>query len=276
MQSVENILEILKRQRSMDFSGYRIPMLERRLQKRVHNTKTKNLKGYLEYINENQDELDHLIDVFTINVSRFFRNSLTFEYISKHILPDLLTKTEFSNKNNNIRIWSAGCSTGEEPYSIAILLNEFEKKEHKNFNANIFATDIDKKALSKAHAGMYTLESVKKIKYGILTKYFTENKGSYIIDDQITSMVQFSKYDLTDKKISVPAASIFGGFDIVLCRNVLIYFNPEFQKIIFDKLYKSLNNNGYLILGEAETPSEGYKHKFRRENKFCKIYRKIG
>ncbi len=87
-------------------------------------------------------------------------------------------------------------------------------------------------------------------------------------------MVQFSFYDLLDKNRFVPPDSIFGGFDIVLCRNVLIYFDLDYQKIIFNKLYRSLNKNGYLVLGEAEVPVEGFKHKFRRENKCCKIYRK--
>lgn len=274
MDILKDIINILKQERNMDFSGYRIPMLERRIQKRINTTKSKNLQNYLGYINEHQDELDNLIDVFTINVSRFFRNSLTFEYINKQLMPKLLKTKE--NSNRNLRIWSAGCSTGEEAYSMAILLNEFEKKEQKSFNTNIFATDIDRKALKTALAGIYKLDSVKKIKYGILTKYFTENKGSYIIDDQISSMVQFSFFDMIDKKSSVPPASIFGGFDVVLCRNVLIYFNPDFQKIIFDKLYKSLNKDGYLILGEAETPVSGFKKKFIRENRFCKIYRKIG
>ena len=275
MESLKDILNILKEKRSMDFSGYRVSMLERRIQKRIYNTKSKNLKDYLEYLNENYDEVDNLIDVFTINVSRFFRNSLTFEYIAKIVIPDLLSY--ITNENNkSLRIWSAGCSTGEEAYSMAIIIDEFQRKEHTILNLNIFATDIDKKALTHAVAGSYDFESIKKLKYGIFLRYFTEDKDSYIINDELKKMVQFSFYDLIDNNSTVPSDSIFGGFDLVLCRNVLIYFNLEFQKIIFNKLYKSLNKNGYLILGEAEVPIEGFKHKFRRENKFCKIYRKIG
>lgn len=272
---LKSILSLLKEQRGFDFSGYRTSMLERRVQKRVFASQSKNLDDYLSYLKEHPLELDNLIDVFTINVSRFFRNSLSFAYIIKIIIPDLfLTKTK--EKDNSLRIWSAGCSFGEEPYSMAIILNEFLKKEDRNIRLDIFATDIDKKAIKRASVGTYGFESIKTVKYGILKKYFSQVDEKFILAPEIKQMVQFSFYDLLDKNHLVPPDSIFGGFDIVLCRNVLIYFEPSHQKIIFNKLYKSLNKNGYLILGEAETPIEGFKHKFRKENKNSKIYRKIG
>lgn len=272
---LKSILSLLKEQRGFDFSGYRTSMLERRVQKRVFASQSKNLDDYLSYLKEHPLELDNLIDVFTINVSRFFRNSLSFAYIIKIIIPDLfLTKTK--EKDNSLRIWSAGCSFGEEPYSMAIILNEFLKKEERNIRLDIFATDIDKKAIKRAAVGTYGFESIKTVKYGILKKYFSQVDEKFILAPEIKQMVQFSFYDLLDENHLVPPDSIFGGFDIVLCRNVLIYFEPSHQKIIFNKLYKSLNKNGYLILGEAETPIEGFKHKFRKENKNSKIYRKIG
>ncbi len=274
MQSLNQILKVLKEQRGIDFSAYRKEMIERRLNKRIYNTKNRNTDNYLKYLNNNPDEVDKLIDVFTINVSRFFRNSLTFEFINKIVIPELYSS---KNKNNNssLRIWSAGCSFGEEPYSMAIMLKEFQRKEKTKFNLNIFATDIDKKALEKAKLGRYNIESIRKLKYAILLKYFTKGGDDYLIDKEIRRMVQFSYYDMLDNKRTVPSDSIFGGFDIVLCRNVLIYFNTDSQKIIFRKLFNSLNKDGYLIIGEAEVPVEGFRHKLRRENKFVKIYRKI-
>lgn len=272
---LKKILDYLKEQRGFDFSGYRTSMLERRIQKRVYATCSKNLDDYFKYVSRFPVELDKLIDVFTINVSSFFRNSLSFEYINKIIIPDLL-QFKNSNKDNNIRIWSAGCSFGEEPYSMAIILNEIISKEEVDIRTNIFATDIDKKAIKRAADGSYAFESIKNVKFGTFQKYFTQTKNKFQLDTEIKKMVQFSFYDLLDKNRLVPPDSIFGGFDIVLCRNVLIYFEPEYQKIIFNKLYKSLNKNVYLILGEAEVPTEGFKHKFSRENKCCKIYRKIG
>ncbi|MBU1013644.1 MAG: protein-glutamate O-methyltransferase CheR [Bacteroidetes bacterium] len=273
--ALKNILNFLNDQRGFDFTGYRTAMLERRIQKRLYTTKIQNIDDYLSFLHEDPDELDYLIDVFTINVSRFFRNSLSFEHIRKTIIPEVFLD-KIKAQDQHLRIWSAGCSFGEEPYSMAILINEFVEKEKLSMDLSIFATDIDKKALKRASEGSYTANSIKNVKYGLIEKYFTFNHDRFEIDPKIKKMVRFSFYDMLDKHHSVPSESIYGGFDLVLCRNVLIYFELEHQKLIFNKLYKSLNPNGYLILGEAEVPIEGFKHKFNRVNNCCKIYRKIG
>jgi len=273
--ALKNILNFLIEQRGFDFTGYRTAMLERRIQKRLYTTKIQNIEDYSNFLHEDPNELDCLIDVFTINVSRFFRNSLSFEYIRKAIIPELFLD-KIKAHDQNLRIWSAGCSFGEEPYSMAILINEFVEKEKMSMNLSIFATDIDKKALKRASEGRYNPNSIKNVKYGLIEKYFTLNDDYFEIDPKIKKLVQFSFYDLIDKYHSVPSESIYGGFDLVLCRNVLIYFELEHQKLIFNKLYKSLNPNGYLVLGEAEVPIEEFKHKFKRVNNCCKIYRKLG
>ena len=272
---LNKILSHLKEQRGFDFSGYRLSMLERRIQKRVYSINSKGLDDYYEYLKNHSEELEHLFDVLTINVSSFFRNCLAFELVSKMIIPEIFS-TKIKENFNSLRIWSAGCSFGEEPYSMAILISELLEQEESTIQPTIFATDIDKKALKRASLGSYDVNSISEVKYGLLNKYFTKDGDNYKIDSQIKNKVQFSFYDLLDKNRLVPPDSIFGGFDIVLCRNVLIYFEPEFQNIIFNKLYKSLNKNGILILGEAEVPIDEFKNKFRREYKCCKIYRKIG
>ncbi len=271
MESNDKIIKLLHEKRGFDFSGYRGAMIERRLQKRIYATKSENKDEYYNYLLQNPDEFDLLIDVFTINVSRFFRDAPTFEYLSKIIIPDL-----FLSKENSLRIWSAGCSFGEEPYSVAILLNEFLKKEKFKKDIHIFATDLDKKALAKASIGTYNFDSIKDTKYGILKDYFTPDGNQFTIDPEIKKRIQFSFFNLLDKNHLSPPESIFGGFDLVLCRNVLIYFEPEYQKEIFIKLHKSIKMNGYLILGEAEVPNQEIISKFRRETNCSKIYRKIG
>jgi chemotaxis protein methyltransferase CheR len=273
-QKLKYILSILKEQRAFDFTGYHESMLERRVQKRINATNNKKIDDYLEYLNHHPDELDKLIDVFTINVSRFFRNSLSFEYIRKIIIPSIILKKIQAN-DNSLRVWSASCSYGEEPYSMAILINEFLKKEKISLNLNIIATDLDKNALKTASAGKYNYDSIKNAKYSIVDNYFTKKDDLFTISPEIKEMVQFSFFDLLDKKHSVPPDSIYGEFDIVFCRNVLIYFNLEYQELIFDKLYKSMNKNSYLVLGEAEVPVEAFKNKFKRENRIAKIYKKV-
>ena len=198
-----------------------------------------------------------------------------FECFSSKILPTLEFE-KIKKKDNSIRIWSSGCSTGEEPYSVAIMLKEYLEKESLSFDVSIFATDIDKKALKTAVEGKYNYDKIKDIKYSVLNKYFNIKGDLYTLKNEIRQMVQFSFFDILDKKHFAPTESIFGNFDIVLCRNVLIYFDHNHQEIIFNKLYKSLNFNGYLILGEAEIPIEKYVNAFKKEYECCKIYRKKG
>ncbi len=274
MNTLNHILKLLAEKRGFDFSGYRRPMLERRTQKRMFKTNCGKPAEYLEYLQNNTEELDELIDAFTINVSNFFRNPLVFEYLERIVLHTIINSITLK-KDELLRIWSAGCSRGEEAYSIAMAVNEFLKKEKTALDTIIFATDIDKKALSKGRSGVYDKQSLYNLKLGMAESYFKEESGKYIIDDELKKTVKFSFFNLLDINHIFPPESIYGSFDMVFCRNVLIYFERESQGVIFDKLYKSLKINGFLILGEAELPPTELKGKFRRESKCCKIYKKI-
>ena len=269
----EHILNYLNEKRRVNFFGYRTSMVERRVQQRFPSTKCKNYNDYLHYLQENPDETDNLIDFLTINVSRFFRDTLTFEYIADRILPAIVYEKKKA-ADNSIRVWSAGCAKGEESYSIAILIHELYEKEALKTNISIFATDIDGKILKEAQKAAYSFESIKSIKYRLLKKYFSPKGEAFQLMLVIRNLVSFSVYDILDKKSYAPPESIFGGFDIVLCRNVLIYFDTEHQDRIFEKLYRSLVPKGYLVLGEAEIPSINYQGRFRKVNDCCHIYQK--
>lgn len=271
---IKKILDLLHKVRGYDFTGCSMPMLNRRIEKRIFATKTDSFNSYLKFLQITPEEFDALVDVLTINVSKFFRNPIYFEYLFKIIIPLIVSK-KLKNNDSYIRIWSAGCAAGEEPYSIAINIYEYLEKEIEKFNISIFATDIDENSLAIARKGKYNFDSIEEVKTGILKKYFTCTKDGYIINSKIKEMIDFSFFDLLDKKKSVPPESIFGGFDIVLCRNVLIYFNTDYHKIIFGKIAKALNPGGYLILGEAEVISEEFTNIFKRVSRCCKIYRKI-
>jgi len=157
---------------------------------------------------------------------------------------------------------------------LAILINELLSKEGVAMNLHIFATDIDENTLKGARKAVYPPSSVENIKHRLLTKHFTPVGASFRLIAEIKDLVTFSLYDMLDKKRSVPQESVFGNFDLVLCRNLLIYFNTEYQETIFEKLHRSLARDGYLILGEAETPTITYQRHFRRVIDFSPIYRK--
>ena len=267
------ILTILKERENFDFEAYKKPMLVRRINNRIIQTYAESPEKYIEFLKHDNNESKELLNNFMINVSHFFRDPMLSEFLKSYVIPELVTQTNLTGQNT-LRIWSAGCSRGEEAYTLAILLHEFFEKETKKISIDFFATDYDNTALNSAQNGRYTIESLGETKSKYIQKYFTQSEGKYEICSTIKSMVKFSEYNLIDKNSYVPSESIFGNFDLVLCRNVLIYFNENYQKLIFDKLYKSLSPNKILVLGEAEVPPQSFKEKFQRINDYCKIYRK--
>lgn len=272
-KGLKPILDYLMEKRGFDFSGYHPAMLERRIGKRLTATTCKEFSDYLSCLQENPAELDRLLDVITINVSRFFRDTLTFELIADRILPEIV-REKTRGRDQSLRVWSAGCAMGEEPYTLAILIHELLEKEGLEMNLHLFATDIDGRILNDAGKAVYPLASVHHMKYRLLTKYFTPEGTSFRLIPEIKKLVAFFLYDMLDKKHSVPTESVFGNFDLVLCRNLLIYFNTEYQETIFARLHHSLAENGYLILGNAEAPTMTYRHHFDRVFDFSPIYRK--
>jgi chemotaxis protein methyltransferase CheR len=257
--------------RGLDFSGYHPAMLERRVKQRLFFAGCDDVTGYYAFLLNNPGEIDNLLDAITINVSRFFRDSLTFELIADQILPTLARK-KMNRNETSLRIWSAGCARGEEPYSMAILIRELRNKEGWPEHVHFFATDIDPKALAAADKAQYPPESLKNVKLRLLNKYFSRHGNLFALNPEIREMVTFSRYDLLDKARGVPPESVFGDFDLVLCRNVLIYFNLHYQVRIFERLYRALSPNGFLMLGMAETPPENFRTHFQRVFTFSQIY----
>ena len=271
--SLKPILDYLMEKRGFDFSGYHPAMLARRIGHRVADLNCKDFNDYLFHVKNNPDETDRLLDVITINVSRFFRDTLTFELLADRILPAIVLE-KARRQDPSLRIWSAGCAMGEEPYSVAILIHELLRKEGLMMNLHMFATDIDAKILEGAAKAVYPLSSVENIKYRLLARYFTPAGDCFRLVPEIRDQVNFSLYDMLDKKHMVPPESIFGNFDLVLCRNLLIYFNTDYQDTLFAKLHHALAPNGILILGEAEAPTLKYQRYFNRITDFGPIYRK--
>jgi chemotaxis methyl-accepting protein methylase len=267
------ILDFLSEKRGFDLAGCHREMLVRRIGKRLAATACGDFGEYLACLRRDTNELDRLIDVVTINVSRFFRDSLTFELIADRILP-VMVREKAGVGDSSPRIWSAGCAGGQEPYSVAILLHELQEKEGRKLDLHLFATDIDAGALKVAREALYTLSDVEHMKHRLLLKYFAPEGASFRLVSEIRAAVHFSLFDMLDKQRGVPHESVFGGFDMVFCRNLLIYFNPEYQVRIFEKLHHALARNGYLIRGEAETPPPTLRHLFKRVFEFSPIYRK--
>ncbi|MFP4487694.1 MAG: CheR family methyltransferase [Bacteroidales bacterium] len=271
---LKKILADLEKNRGFDFSGATRGMIERRVQTRMSKTGTDNYAEYFDYIQSEPGEYDRLIDVLTINVSRFFRDPLCFGYLEKIIIPPLIEK-KLGNNEHELRIWTAGCASGEEAYTMAIIMADMLDRTKDPVNVSIFGTDINEKSLQSARKGIYSVSALEEIKFGLLGKYFVYHPDkNYTVIPRIRDSVYFSSYDLLDRKTGVPRDSLFGGFDIVLCRNVLIYYEKDIQEIIFKKLLRSLNPGGILMLGEAEMPDNSVAPAFSNASRYCKIFMK--
>lgn len=269
---ITTIIELLRRIRGVDFTGYAPALLERQVRRRMADSGHADLAGYGAHLLAAPAELDRLLDAFTVNVSSFFRNPLPFDYLAERILPGLMAAKK-QQKSATLRIWCAGCSFGAEPYSVAIVIHELQQKESLQVESYIFATDIDTSVLQKAREGTYPAESIENVNFRQLKKYFHEEEGLFKLDPLIKKMVNFSVHNLLDSHTYVPPESVFGAFDLVFCRNVLIYLEKDRQEIVFDKLYHALAAGGYLVLGEVETPPPRFAGSFRPVCD-CHIYRK--
>ncbi|MEZ4525894.1 MAG: protein-glutamate O-methyltransferase CheR [Desulfobacterales bacterium] len=268
----EMMLKKLLMLRGLDFSGYRRETLFRRIEARLEYLGIPP-ENYPQYFDQNPAETDRLIDVLVVNVSFFFRDPLCFELIGQQILPRIIGEKKKRN-SREIRVWSAGCANGEEAWSLAIFIAEALRYETEIWFPFVFATDISKEALKTASIGSYRRESFAQTRLGILDRYFTRKNDGYEIRTELRRMVRFSRDDLTSDQRVAPAESIFGAFDLILCRNVLIYFSADLQNKVQRKLIMALNRGGYLVLGTAESPAWDTDSGMHTVDRNCRIFRK--
>lgn len=274
---INALLEVLKKIRGIDFSGYRQEVIKQRISARMTVLRMKDPRAYLTLITDNRHECDALINAITINASWFFRDPLVFEIIEQTLLPGIIIRKQ-ELKSREIRIWSVGCAAGEEAFSTAILVHRVMERWPAaiDWKPYIFATDIDTDALEKAKTGVYSRESFESTKLGILDRYFIarENVPAYEVRSFIKDMVSFSIDDCTSPGHIAPANSVFGTFDLVLCRNVLVYFSPELQANVLNKMNKTITPGGYLILGDCESLTGEIEREFLTSDSRNKIFQK--
>ena len=238
--------DIIYKEAGIKLADVKKILMQSRLIKRLRDLKLDNFTEYHEYLLNNYEvEKINFINAITTNKTDFFRENDHFEFMKKKILP------EFENKKEKeLRIWSAGCSTGEEPYTIAITLLEY-------FNGRIspelliLATDIDTQVLDKAQDGNYPADHLAEVDPKYLKTYFTRNENSkgdfYRVKDQLKEIVYFRRLNLLSEEYPMKKK-----FDIIFCRNVIIYFDRETQKKLFEKYHSFLKDDGYLLIGHSE------------------------
>jgi two-component system CheB/CheR fusion protein len=263
---LHSILERVNRQASIDFHAYKTSTILRRISRRMAVTRSRTMREYHDYLYAHPEEVGELVKAFLINVTQFFRDPEAFAYLRSEILPRLIAQARY--RDRVLRFWAAGCATGEEPYSLAMLLTDLLGAELPEWSVKIFATDVDEAAINFARRGLYSENLLKSVPPEYRERFFERVDQGYRISKTLRQMVIFGQQDLSR---SAP----FPRIDLVLCRNVLIYFTPELQEYVLNQFAFSLSPNGYLFLGKAETvrPTQSF---YELVNKHWKVYRCTG
>jgi len=245
------IIDYVLRTHGVDTSKYEPTFLNKSIQNRMSKTHCSSVEEYHALMVDNMNEVDRFIDSLQICYTDFFRNTLTFSVLEKVILPSLVVKTMNSNRNE-IRIWSSACASGQETYSLAMILNEFSNGKGGKINYRIFATDQSEMQLLEAELGEYTESEVNSLSLKRVNRWFTKQGEKYVVKPELKEHIEFSVFDLLNEKFSCPPTSIYGDFDLVFCANLLFYYQPEYRKKMIEKGRNCMARNGYLITGETE------------------------
>ncbi|NVO18494.1 MAG: PAS domain-containing protein [Bacteroidetes bacterium] len=240
---LSKVISILRDHRGVDFSNYKEATIIRRLEKRISINRFDQIDDYVRFLADNPKEINFLFNELLIGVTRFFRDEDAFNKLSDEVLGNLFKQI---SENDALRLWVAGCSTGEEAYSIAILLKEYMQKNSILKDVKIFATDIDTRSLEYAGTGLYPDSIASDISPDRINKYFTHKGERYQVNDSIRSMVIFARHNI----LQDPP---FSKIDLISCRNLLIYLNNHVQQKVLAMFYLSLVPSGYLFLGSSES-----------------------
>jgi two-component system, chemotaxis family, CheB/CheR fusion protein len=238
----EALLEYIKRSRGFDFTGYKRSSLMRRVNRRMQVVQIQDYSNYLDYLEVHPEEFSHLFNTLLINVTSFFRDRPTWDYLSSEIIPRILSRKDLKEP---IRVWTAGCASGEEAYTIAIALADLMGAEQFRERVKIYATDVDEEALNQARQATYLSRELSGLTTQQIEEFFEQTDDRYTFRKDLRRAVIFGRHDLIQ---DAPISKI----DLLVCRNTLMYFNAETQSRILARFHFALRDSGFMFLGKAE------------------------
>jgi chemotaxis methyl-accepting protein methylase len=257
------LLERIHRDRGLECEAYKVNYFKRRIAVRMRACGVRTYDQYIGVLAADAGEYDHLLDALTINVTKFYRNAETWEYLRAHVLPTL-----WAERCGPMMCWSAGCASGEEPYTLAMLVCELEGGELATVDdALIDATDIDRTSLERARAGTFGMGVFDELPPSLTVRYTTGNDPRMVVE-RIRRLVRFSRHDLLRDEPPAPP------YDLIMCRNVVIYLDRTTQERLFDRMCDALRTGGYLVLGRVETLVGDARDRLSLESARERVYRK--
>ncbi len=248
----ERLTDLIYRKAGIRFEQKKIYYIAKRLEKRMAALESETVMDYIRHLkfsDRDGREMQELLNTLTINETYFFRDFNQLQAFAEDSL-DAVVSRKAACGDHRLRIWSAGCSSGEEPYTLGIILREMID-DIRGWDVKIIATDIDEVILDKARKGIYMSRSIKDVPGEYLEQYFTRSSGFYHVKQKIKDMVRFDYLNLNDRAV----LRKYRGFDFIFCRNVLIYFDDVSRRRVVDHYYMALNPGGYIFLGSAESPA---------------------
>lgn len=265
---LRNLIIKVKIRTGIDLGQYKDSYIARRLSTRMKVLGAPTYRKYASLLDTMPGEYDKVVDAFTINVSEFFRDRETFRVIREQVLPAII-KEKTDTGRRSLRIWSSACACGEEVYSVSMIVNDLLGKDYDQFTIRLYASDIDDACMERAKEGVYDPTSMKNVDKKYLDRFTHPAPGGKIaVNDEIKRNVVFRHYDLI-------AGTAFGSFfDLVLCRNVMIYFSEPQKKKLIQSFHNALNGGGYLVIGKTETLVGDTRSTFVPFNSIERIYRK--
>jgi chemotaxis protein methyltransferase CheR len=247
-EDVRRLCEFLYRRTGMLFEDSKRYYIDRRLAERIAAVGVASFEAYFALLRSDAgSEIEHLVNAFTVNETYFYREDHQLRCMTSDLLPDIVARKP---PGEPIRIWSVPCSTGEEPYSIGIWLME-NFRDVDSYDIEIVGSDIDTRALEAAAEGSYGARALMRLPKDLVARYFEQNSDSYRIDAGLRNSILFTSVNLVDAR----AMAQHRGFDVIFCRNVLIYFDDASRRLAAENLYDSLRPGGYICLGHSESMS---------------------
>ncbi len=257
--AISNIIHFIKLSTGKDLSIFDKDFFSHTLEKRIGEAGFQTSEEYFHFIKEQPEEASAFTQSFNVTYSEFFRDPLTFALLEQWILPSFFSGKD-NTKKNKIRIWSAAAASGQEAYSMAILLDQQKMFSLNDVAVQIFASDICPSEIEKAKEGLYLADQLQKVSLKYLNEYFYSVGDHFKLIPRIRESVEFSTYDILDTKTNSPPDSIYGSFDLIYCSNLFIYYNAKVRSRIVQKLKKNLANGGLIMTdGSEKEVLEKYK-----------------
>ena len=270
----DTLMDYLEKCRSVQLRGMRQALLERRCQERARQMGCGTLHDYAQVLRSCPHEMDNLLDALLIKETRFFRDPLTYTILHQRLLPEML-RHRAERREPFVRLWSVGCATGDEAYTLALLTWDVAEKYSKNFQIHVLATDRDREALEAARVGRYGRERLGDLPVRLVDRFFQYDNGMYRVVPELRHRVRYVAHDLLQDKSPVPPDAVFKDFDLVSCQNVFMYYDRQAQEVMAWRLYGALQIGGVLVLGMAESLPPSLGGAFERLDVKCALYRRV-